>query len=359
VDRRWGFTWEGVNVKNDMAWKSLSDVMNAFIRTEVLTAACELKLFDHLQKWPGSTIAEVARHFHATPRGIRILMLGCQQAGLVIELRSGQYANTAVATRFLITDSPECMLNFVAFVRGVQQRSCHSFLKSLISGEPVGLLELGGRSGETLYELISRGGDAERSFHAAMNEYSRIAEPPPISELDKRRHLLDIGGGVGGVADKLCHVHPLLRCTILELPTIASRVVERIRMAEISNRIDVVPCDVLNAPWPGDCDAILFSHFLEIFDAKVVKELYKKASNYLHDDGIVVTWTLTPEADGEITLQAVKSSVYFLTTAGGNGMTYSIEEHERWIREAGLDLIRIETQASTSHSMILARKNAR
>jgi hypothetical protein len=70
----------------------------------------------------------------------------------------------------------------------------------------------------------------------------------------------------------------------------------------------------------------------------------------------VIVWTLTAPADGAISLQAVKSSVYFLTTAGGNGMTYSPEEHQSWLERAGLTVVRIETQSSTSHTLIIATK---
>lgn len=104
------------------------------------------------------------------------------------------------------------------------------------------------------------------------------------------------------------------------------------------------------------CDAILFSHFVEIFDPPAIQILYGRASACLPLGGQVIIWTLTAPVDGEITLQAVKSSVYFLTTTGGNGMTYSPEEHQSWLKAAGLSVDRVESHTSTSHTLIIATK---
>jgi hypothetical protein len=259
-------------------WMVLSDVMNAFIRTEVLTAACQLGLFDYLGSVESATEADLAARFNLDARGVHILLMGCKQAGLVAEPQRHKYANTRVSARFLTSDSSASMLQFVSFVRDVQQKTCHTFLESLRRREPVGLIELGARPGETLYDLNSGLRGAEASFHAAMSEYSRLVAPPPLPELKQHRRLLDVGGGDGSVADRLCRSHPQLACTVVELPTVSARVAERVAKREISPLIRTVGIDVFSDPWPPDGDAILFSHFVEIFDPAAIQALYARAS---------------------------------------------------------------------------------
>jgi Dimerisation domain/O-methyltransferase domain len=245
----------GREIKTDtleeLEWKALSDVMNAFIRTEVLTAACRLGLFDYLAACPSATEADIAARFDLEPQGVRILLMGCRQAGLIAELQRGHYVSTRISARFLTSGSPESMLNFVSFVRDVQQQSCHTLLDSLRQKQPVGLIELGARAGETLYNVNSGLGCAEADFHAAMSEYSRMAQPPALPELARCLRLLDVGGGLGSVAHQLCLAHPHLACTVVELPTVSARVADRVAKGEISPRIQTAGIDVFSEPWPS------------------------------------------------------------------------------------------------------------
>lgn len=343
-------------VVEDSDWRAMSDVMNAFIRTEILTAACQLGLFDYLATAQFATEEDLATRFDLDTQGMRILLMGCKQAGLVDEPERGTYVNACLSRRFLTVGSPQSILKFISFVRAVQQKSCHTLLETLKRKTAVGLIESGARSGQTLYEFNSGLSGAETEFHAAMSEYSRIVAPPLLPELARRQHLFDIGGGIGDVANRLCVQHPHLVCTILEMPTVCARVNARIAARELSQQIRTVGIDILNEEWPPDADAILFSHFVEIFDPIVVQKLYSRVSSYLPVGGQVMIWTLTAPIEGDISLQAVKSSVYFLTAAGGNGMTYSPEEHVSWLQAAGLNVDRVEAHISTSHTLIIATK---
>jgi hypothetical protein len=343
---------------DDPQWKQLADVINAFIRTEVLTAACQLGLFDYLAAIESAAEAEIAKHFDLDLQAARILLMGCKQAGLVSEPARSRFAVTPVSARFLTARSAESMLKFVGFVRNVQQKACHTLLESLQQKEPVGLRELGALPGQTLYDINSSLGRAELDFHAAMSEYSRIVALPPMPELTQHRHVLDVGGGEGLVADRLCGEHTHLACTVSELPSMSARITEKVVKGEISDRVWAVGGDVFRDPWPTGIDAIVFSHFVEIFDPEAIQFLYRRAFEHLPAGGRVFIWTLTAPTEGEISLQAVKSSVYFLTTASGRGMTYAPEDHRYWLEAAGLTVERIDTYESTSHSLIVAVKRS-
>ncbi|HVS81945.1 MAG TPA: methyltransferase [Pyrinomonadaceae bacterium] len=335
----------------------LANVMNAFIQTEILTTACRLGLFDYLAEAGSASGPDIALRFGLDTQHVRVLMLGCKQAGLVCETEFNRFANTNVSGRYLTTASPESVLNFVAFVRDVQQKTCRSLFSSLKEKQPVGLRELGAQPGQSLYDLNSRCHDDETNFHAAMSEYSRAVAPPPLPELSLHRRLLDIGGGNGFVAHRICLAHPHLWCTVIDLPSVSEHVAEMVNRGEISDRVNAVGADVFNDPWPHGADSILLSHFVEIFDPLTIQSLYRCVFDYLPPGGRVMIWTLTAPLRGEISLQAVKSSVYFLTTTGGGGMTYSTEEHEGWLKSAGLRVERIETCNSMSHNLIVATKS--
>jgi hypothetical protein len=86
----------------------------------------------------------------------------------------------------------------------------------------VGLDEFPGE-GSTLYQRLTGYPDLEVLFQQAMAAYTRMFSPRMLAleEFSEVRHLLDVGGGNGSNAIKLCERFPEMQITILETPTIA------------------------------------------------------------------------------------------------------------------------------------------
>ena len=57
-------------------------------------------------------------------------------------------------------------------------------------------------------------------------------------------------------------------------------------------------------------------------------------------------------------LQAAKSSIYFLTTASGEGMTWPGAEHEGWLLGAGFGNVKRYDVRATDHGGLVATKQA-
>jgi hypothetical protein len=55
-------------------------------------------------------------------------------------------------------------------------------------------------------------------------------------------------------------------------------------------------------------------------------------------------------------LQAAKSSIYFLSTASGEGMAYPGTDHEKWLREAGFRSVKRYNVPAIDHGGIVATK---
>jgi hypothetical protein len=55
-------------------------------------------------------------------------------------------------------------------------------------------------------------------------------------------------------------------------------------------------------------------------------------------------------------LQAAKSSIYFVSTASGQGMAYPGREHERWLNASGFSDITRYDAREIDHGAIVAMK---
>jgi ubiquinone/menaquinone biosynthesis C-methylase UbiE len=338
-------------------WTVLGESLNGYIRTEILTAACELGLFDHLERAGSATAAQVAESCGISEHGARILLLGCCEAGLTERDADGSCRNAPAASTYLVEGAPHCMLGFVRFTREVQQKTCNLLLDSIRAGRPVGLRALGYEDTKTLYQAFAEDKSLEDLFHKAMAEFSRInfLELEP-GDLDGARRLLDVGGGNASVQMRLLANNPGVQGTLYDLPTVCDKAAENVRRNGMSDRVSFHPGDVFAEELPEGFDAVLFSHFVEIFAPERIQEIYGKAHRALEPGGRVFLWTMTAD-DGETgPLQAVKSSVYFLASASGSGMAYPASDHRRWLDEAGFDVATERPYPEICQTLFIARK---
>ncbi len=338
-------------------WTQLCQVMNGYIYSQSLATACDLGLFAFLSAKPGATREELGRAMGLPAHSTRVLMLAVCATGLVRrDDEDGGYHNSVLAEKVLVSGSRYSMLPFVQFNHRIQQRCCNHLTKALQESRNAGLDEFPGK-GANLYERLAGYPDLEQLFHEAMGAYTRSSPKMlDLAELSGVECILDVGGGDGSNAIRLCGRFPRLRVTILEIPTVARIAREAVGRSELGHRIDCVEADMFVDGWPTRCDGVLFSHVVEIFSPAKIRQLYAKALNVLPVTGKMFVWTLMANDSENAGLQAAKSSIYFLCAASGEGMAYPGVEHERWAREVGFNTVRRYNAAEIDHGALVAIK---
>jgi 2-polyprenyl-3-methyl-5-hydroxy-6-metoxy-1,4-benzoquinol methylase len=287
----------------------------------------------------------------------RVLMLACCAARLVTkDEKTGKYFNSALAEKVLVSSSRNCMTRFVQFNYQVQQRCSTHLTQSLRENRNAGLGEFPGDGG-TLYERLAGYPQLERLFQDGMGQYTRLS--PAMMEIEEFGHvkrLLDVGGGDGSNAIRLCRQYPALRVTIAEIPSVVEIAGSEVKKAGLTDRIDCIVRDMFSDPLPNGFDAVLLSHVVEIFAPEKILFLYRKVSELLTAGGRLFVWTIMANDSECGGLQAAKSSIYFLSTASGEGMAYPGSDHERWLREAGFSTVKRYNAPAIDHGGIVAAK---
>lgn len=342
---------------NTSDWNKLGSLMNGYIYSIALSTACELDLFTWLSQNPGATQERIAETLSLSHHAARVLLLACCAAKL-IERNSDNlgYYNSQLAERTLVQHSELCMLPFIAFNRQVQLQGCLHLTRALQGNYNAGLDEFPG-DGNTLYARLRSYPKLEQLFQEAMGTYTRISpQMIEMQEFDRVTHLLDVGGGDGTNAIRLCQQYPLLKVTILELPSVADIGKFNIERMGLGDRIKYVKADMFTDPWTKDCDGILMSHLVEILTPEKVVSLYRKAYEILPEGGRLFVWTLMTDDYETGGLQAAKAAIYLFTVASGEGMPWTSMEQTQFLNKAGFQDITHYAVRDLDHGAIIAKK---
>lgn len=334
-------------------WESLCDMMNGYIKTQVLSTACDLGVFDVIER--GATLATLAKRLEIDEHGCRVLLLGLRQLKLVHVSETGAITNAPLARRCLLRNAAQSMVPFVRLNDKIQHRACLHFTQALREGRNAGLDEFPGDA-PTLYGRMATDPALERLFHEGMGAYTRLSpRMTAVEEFGSVSRLLDVGGGDGTNAIRLCARYPSLKVTLIDLPSVIEKARANIAANGLADRVACEAVDMFSDPWPSGCDGVIFSHVLEIFSPATIQSLYRKTRAYLDDDGQLFVWSLMCNDDEDGNLQSIKSSLYFVTVASGEGMAYPVADHVRWLSEAGfVDVTKYDAR-SIDHCALVAR----
>ena len=85
-----------------------------------------------------------------------------------------------------------------------------------------------------------------------------------VEDMGRHRHILDVGGGSGGLSIALCGRFSDLRATVVELPSVVPIAEAYVREAGLADRIEVRAADILAGPLQGTFDAALFRAVIQV-----------------------------------------------------------------------------------------------
>src|SRR5262245_33810254 len=90
----------------------LMELATSFWAFKTFACAVELDLFGYLSKHKGTTSTDLAKAFSIEVRPAEMLLTGCAALGLLAG-KKGRYANTPMAERYLVRDTPYYFGGFV------------------------------------------------------------------------------------------------------------------------------------------------------------------------------------------------------------------------------------------------------
>jgi len=97
------------------------------------------------------------------------------------------------------------------------------------------------------------------------------------TDLSRRKHLLDLGGGSGAYSIEATKAFPGLKATVFDLPPVAVVAREFIARAEAGDRVDAVGGDFTRDDFPSAVDFVLMASNLPQYSADLIRLVVRKA----------------------------------------------------------------------------------
>jgi hypothetical protein len=188
--------------------------------------------------------------------------------------------------------------------------------------------------GKSFYTELGDNEELVSSFDGQLAEWSghwsgRVVESLGLTD----QHVVDVGGGTGALLGKVLLAHPLVRATLVELPSTAERAGRFFAEQGVSDRVTIATQSFFE-PLPAGADLYLIAQVLHNWpDAEAVAVL-KRLAAAAEGAPIVIVERLTGGAENDADL-ASDLLMYAVFGAGER----SADEFAALAGEAGLELV--------------------
>jgi ubiquinone/menaquinone biosynthesis C-methylase UbiE len=322
------------------------DMASAFYESCVLFAASDLEVFEKLAGLGEADLETVVSACGLDRRGGRILLDACVALEL-LEKKDGRYRNGPEAALFLVPGSPADLSGAIRYNRDVY--GAWGRLKEMaVTGRPV----------EKPETHLGEDEERTRTFVLAMHGRAlgigRVVVP--WLDLERRRKILDVGGGPGTYSVLIAQAHPEAECVVLDLPAVVKTGAELIGQAGLSGRVRTLAGDYHTASFPGANDAVLFFGVLHQENEAAIRDLLRRAYEALVPGGVIYVLDMMTDASrARPKFSALFSVNMALTT--DHGWVFSEDDLAGWLAEAGFrDLSSRPLPPPMPHRLASARK---
>ena len=305
-------------------------------------AALRLDVFTPLAHGPMSA-EELALALGVKPRRLELLLCQLVVADF-LELRDGRFANTDMATHYLVKDAP-------GYIGAIHDNWTNLWTAQMLTDEsirtdlPQAKIDFDRLSPEKLSGFL-------KGLHGnAMAAGRNLAKNPSFASA---RRVVDIGGGSGGVAIGLCQVHPHLSVTVVDLPAVVPIGREMVSEAALADRITVETADLLDKPLPGKFDIAIARAFLQVLSAENCEIAARNIAAAIPSGGEFFVIGYILDDSGLSPEICVAQNVQFLNIFD-DGQAYRESQYRDWLTNAGFVEFARKPE-SQGRSLMTARK---
>ncbi|MBB5121690.1 methyltransferase [Streptomyces eurocidicus] len=341
--------------ENDRVYERFQLIVNGPALFNAVVTALELDVFKLLSDHPGSDFDSIRESTRVPAHQLRVLLHALCSTELV-DKRDGGYTNSSVAQELLAGDGPDSWRHILLGWQKIYYPAFAQMTPALRAGTNTALATHPGDE-PTLYQRLAHDPELEKVLHASMGAFTLQSVPGLLdnADLSTVRHLLDVGGGDGTTAKQLVELHPNLRVTVFDMPSVTEIAGSDVPEA-LAGRLALHPGDLFADAFPQDADAILFSHLLEVFSEEQIRRLLAKAYDALPSGGRIFLYGFDAADQERRGTFAARLSLYLNVLATGQGMAYPAGDYANWLERTGFSGVETYTDLPYDHALVTGTK---
>ena len=271
--------------------EEISNIAFGFMASKALFVALHCNLFSLLSK-RSLTSVELAVEVKVPENRISTICTALTSIGL-LNRENGKYSNSIGAEKYLVKDAK---YDFGDYLRLQIDRQMYGFMQQL---EGVVTNNMNKDDIDSYAKWMENEQEAE--LYSESQHAGSLGPGLTLSRMidfSKVNTLLDVAGGTGGFAIRLCEQHPNLNVTIIDFPNVIKLGIKKVSEAGLSDRITFLGCDALDYNWPSKkFDAVLMSYLYNGVPGEEIPKLANKAFNILNSGGTYIVHDFMVEDD--------------------------------------------------------------
>ncbi|MBD3297154.1 MAG: methyltransferase domain-containing protein [candidate division Zixibacteria bacterium] len=330
---------------NDAAGVLPDDFQQAvrgFQASRILLSAIELDVFTAVGD--GASAETVASQLATDPRAMAML-LDALVALAVLHKDYGRYTNTPMSSRYLMAGARDDS-------RAALMHTAHLWERWSTLTDCV-------RQGTSVThrEMVDRGDEWTTAFIAAMHRSASARAPLLVHAIDLNgvRRVLDVGGGSGAYAIAFAQANNDLRAEVFDLPTVVPITQRHIDEADVADRVTTRTGDLRTDDFGDGYDLVLLSAICHMMGPEENVDLLRRCFAALSPGGRIVIQDFILAPDRTAPRTAALFAINMLV-ATQQGNSYTSEEYDTWLREAGCDDVKHITLPGPTGLMIGRRE---
>ncbi len=310
-----------------------------------MMAGMQLDVFTPLQGGPMSAEA-LSSALNVRADKLSPLLYALVTAGLLV-VENGIFSNTPEADKFLVRGRPDYMGGLGGFYDNLWRATLDT-AESIRTGKPQSTLEWTSLPEEQLIKYFSG------QYPGSVRAGRQLAKK---TDFTKFQHLLDAGGGTGGLSIGICERCKSLQATVVDLPAVVAISKKFISKGGMAGRIEARAEDLVKGPPDGVYDVAVLRALLQVLSPESARKVLAHVARALEPGGrlfivgsVLDDSRLSPPA-------SVAFGLVFLNVYD-EGHSYTEADHRTWLLEAGFTDVSVEHGAMSDGLGIVSARRA-
>lgn len=322
-------------------------MLHGFQQTAVLQSALDLDLFTQIGAG-AETVAALAAHSQASPRGVHILCNALTVFGL-LEKQGDHYRLAPDAAMFLDRRSPAALAGVTKFLLGDVTRDKMAHLTDAV------------RRGGDVAQTPSMQPDSAywvefaRSMAALMFMPAQWLAEMLLPQPQGACKVLDVAAGHGLFGIAMAQRHPQAEIYPLDWPAVLALAQENAQKMGVAGRYHPLPGNALERDLGSGYDWVLLTNFLHHFDFPTCVRFLQRVRAALQPGGQVAVLEFVVDADELHPPMAALFNLIMLTTTPA-GKAYTLPEFEAMLAEAGFSRPELRSLPAGVERAVIARR---